>query len=111
MGKYGLARQYGEGEYSGRTLTLLLRGNRHRNHIAQLQSHDDRSLFSNEDINTELVHYYHQLYSSRSEEYEASIQEYLDKISMVWLDNAHQHFSISHNNRGGTGGYRLPARI
>ncbi|KAJ1197031.1 hypothetical protein NDU88_000893, partial [Pleurodeles waltl] len=95
MGKYAVARTYGEGDRPGKVLANLIRPSRSTNLINTMTATDGSTLNDPEDIAARFREYYQTLYTTRGNSDPNDINEYLTCMVLP---------KLSENDREALGG-------
>ncbi|KAJ1218273.1 hypothetical protein NDU88_005856 [Pleurodeles waltl] len=85
MGKYVVARTYGEGDRPGKVLANLIRPSRSTNLINTMTATDGSTLNDPEDIAARFLEYYQTLYTTRGNSDPNAINEYLTRMVLPKL--------------------------
>ncbi|KAJ1216838.1 hypothetical protein NDU88_004437 [Pleurodeles waltl] len=90
LGKYVLARSYGEGECPCATFATLLRPQREIDVIPELQDEQGQTLYDPEQVADRLRDHYADLYTSKFMHDDSLTADYLEHIAMPWLTNTYR---------------------
>ncbi|KAJ1171926.1 hypothetical protein NDU88_003783 [Pleurodeles waltl] len=85
MGKYAVARTYGEGDRPGKVLENLIHPSRNTNLITKITATDGSTLNDPEDIAVRFSEYYQTLYTTRGNSDPNAINEYLTRMVLPKL--------------------------
>lgn len=92
LGKYAIARTYGEGDRPGSVLANLLKAKRRKTQIPQVRAADGTLLTDENAIAQRFQQYYTELFATRSTGLEDEIQEYLEYIKLLFLSEPYREF-------------------
>lgn len=90
LGKYAVARTYGEGDRPGTVLARLLSAKRRRVVVTGVTAATGELLTDEAEIATRFRDYYATLYATRTASSDAHVTEYLEYIKMPFLTNDHR---------------------
>lgn len=92
MGRYAMAREYGEGDRPGSVLAALARRRSESSNISGLLDEEGTLLTEQADINSRFSRYYQELYRTNVIPTDRDILNYLEHIKVPWLTNDHREF-------------------
>lgn len=92
LGKYAVARTYGEGERPGAVLASLMRGQRHTTLPIILEDEAGKRIEEPDKVADQFKTYYTDVYTTKSCFPPADMPEYLEHIKLPWLLDEHRAY-------------------